>query len=182
MTVQIASLLVLIVVALVLFALERLPTDVIALGMLLALVLCGLLPAEQAFASFANDAVVLIFGLLVLTATLTHTGVVDMIGRAVLRLTAQRPSRLLSVLTVSSAALSAFISNTATTALFVPIAMGLARRYSDDFQWGFTLRALDSLLRRTGFAVDRKVWMCETCPEFETCDDPAEYLVLAHRA
>jgi SAM-dependent methyltransferase/uncharacterized protein YbaR (Trm112 family) len=61
-------------------------------------------------------------------------------------------------------------------------ALGLARRYSDDFQWGFTLRALDSLLRQAGFAVERKVWMCETCPEFDTCDDPAEYLVLARCA
>ena len=128
MTLQIAALLLLIVVALVLFALERLPADVIALGVLLALVLSGLLPAERAFASFANDAVILIFGLLVLTATLTHTGVVDMMGRAVLRLTARHPNSLLAVITVSAATLSAFISNTATTALFVPITMGLARR------------------------------------------------------
>jgi di/tricarboxylate transporter len=128
MTLHIASLLLLIVVALVLFALERLPADVIAIGVLLALVLVGLLPPERAFASFGSDAVVLIFGLLVLTATLAHTGVVDMIGRAVLRLTARHPNRLLAVITVAAATLSAFISNTATTALFVPITMGVARR------------------------------------------------------
>jgi di/tricarboxylate transporter len=66
MTLHIASLLLLIVVALVLFALERLPADVIAIGVLLALVLVGLLPPERAFASFGSDAVVLIFGLLVI--------------------------------------------------------------------------------------------------------------------
>jgi di/tricarboxylate transporter len=53
MTLHIAALLLLIVVALALFALERLPADVIALGILLALVLSGLLPADRAFASFA---------------------------------------------------------------------------------------------------------------------------------
>jgi SAM-dependent methyltransferase len=58
-------------------------------------------------------------------------------------------------------------------------AVGLARRYSDDFVWAFTLRALRSLLRRSGFALDRMVWMCETCPEVAVCDDPSEYLILA---
>jgi di/tricarboxylate transporter len=128
MTLQIATLLIVVAVALVLFALERLPADVTALGVLLVLVISGLLPVEIAFASFANDAVVMIFGLLVLTAALANTGVVDLVGRAVLRLTAQRPTWLLAVIVIAAAILSAFISNTAATALFLPITLGLARR------------------------------------------------------
>lgn len=128
MTVQIAALLILIVVALALMALERLPTDVIALGMVLALVLGGLLPPERAFASFGSDAVIMIFGLLVLTAALVHTGVVDEAGRTLERWSEKRPEGLLSTLMISAAVLSAFISNTATTALLLPVTLSLARR------------------------------------------------------
>ena len=115
-------------VALVLFSLERLPADVIALGLLLALILTGLLPPDQAFAGFGSDTVVVMFGLLVLTAALVHTGVVNRVGRVILRLTGDSPNQLLGVIMVAAATLSAFMSNTASTAFFVPITLGLARR------------------------------------------------------
>ena len=115
-------------IGMILFSLERLPSDVISLGILLTLILTGLLPPEQAFAGFGSDTVMMIFGLLVLTETLVRTGVVDTIGRAILRFTGDSARRLRAVIMVVPAFLSAFMSNTATTALFVPITMGLARR------------------------------------------------------
>ena len=126
MTLQVVLLLVVIAVALVLFSLERFPADVISLGTLLVLILTGLLPSQQAFAGFGSDTVIMIFGLLALTAALVHTGVDQLAGRTILRLAGTRP--LLVVLMVTAAAMSAFISNTATTALFVPIVFDLARR------------------------------------------------------
>jgi len=128
MTGAIALLLVIIVVAMILFSWERLPTDVTAMGILLVLILTGLLPPEQAFAGFASDTAVMIFGLLVLTTTLVHTGVSEMAGRQLLKLTGKNAERLLAIIMVTAAVLSAFISNTATTALFVPITLTLARR------------------------------------------------------
>ena len=112
MTVQIALMLLVIAVALVLFSLERLPADIIAMGVVLTLTFAGLLPPERAFAGFGSDAVIMIFGLLVLTAALVHTGVVDMAGRAILRLAGDNPNRLLVVIVIVAAVLSAFISNT----------------------------------------------------------------------
>ena len=134
MTPQIGLLLFIIAAALVLFSLERVSTDVIALGTLLALILTGLVPANQAFAGFGSDVVMMILGLLILTAALLRTGVVEMSGRALLRLTGEDPSspdvshRVLVVITVAVALLSAFISNTAATAFFLPITVGIAAR------------------------------------------------------
>jgi di/tricarboxylate transporter len=128
MTAQMALLLSIIGVALVLFSLERLPADVIAMGVLLAITVTGLLPPGQAFASFGSDTVVMIFGLLVLTAALARTGVVDIVGRAILRLVGDEPDRLSVIIMIVAATLSAFISNTAATAFFVPITLSLARR------------------------------------------------------
>jgi di/tricarboxylate transporter len=113
----------------VLFSLEHLPTDVIALGILLTLALTDLLPPDEIFAGFGSDTVVMIFGLLVLTAALVRTGVVDMIGSRLLRMTGEKSHGLLGIIMGTTALLSAFISNTATTtALFVPLTISLARR------------------------------------------------------
>jgi di/tricarboxylate transporter len=128
MTPDITLLLVIIGVALVLFAFEWFPTDVIALGILITLILTGLVPSDQAFLGFGSDAVIMILGLLILTAALTRTGVVEMAGRWILRGTGQDAGRVLLIIVIASAVLGAFMSNTASTAFFVPITIGLAGR------------------------------------------------------
>jgi di/tricarboxylate transporter len=125
---QIALLLFIIVTATVLFAFERVPTDVIALGVLVTLILTGLLDTEEALSGFGSDTFILLLGLLILTATLTRTGVVEMAGRAILRHTSDNPNQLLIIVMLASAGLGAFMSNTASTAFFLPVVLGLARR------------------------------------------------------
>jgi di/tricarboxylate transporter len=127
-TPEIILLLVIIAITLVLFSLERIPADVVALGVMLSLILTGLLPAEQAFAGFGSDTVMMILGLLILTAALTRTGVVSQVGRLVMRYTGQEPKRLLTIIVISAAVMSAFMSNTASAAFFLPIVLGLAQR------------------------------------------------------
>jgi di/tricarboxylate transporter len=128
MDLQIGLLLGIIAVALVFFSFEWLPIDVVALGVLLALILTGLLPLDKAFDGFGSDTFILILGLLILTASLMRTGVVAVAGRLITRYTGDKPRRALAVITVASATLSAFMSNTASTAFFLPIVIGLARR------------------------------------------------------
>jgi di/tricarboxylate transporter len=127
MDVQVLVLLGTILTALVLFSLERIPTDAIALGVLLFLVLTGLLPAEQAFAGFGSDVFVMILGLLILMEALSRTGATDFVGSAILRRTDSGLNRLLLTVMVSAVAIGAFMSNTAATAFFLPIVIGLAR-------------------------------------------------------
>lgn len=81
MTFPIVLLLALTIVAMVLFAVEIISADVVALGLLLALTLTGLLPPERAFAGFGSDAVIVIPGLLILTGALLRTGVMELAGR-----------------------------------------------------------------------------------------------------
>ena len=70
MTLPIALLLGIIVVAMILFSFERIPADIVGLVILMMLTITGLLPPEETFAGFGSDAVIMIFGLLVLTAAL----------------------------------------------------------------------------------------------------------------
>lgn len=128
MTGEIAIVLMILAISLVLFSFEWLPVDVVALGILLALILTGVLPIEKAFAGFGSDTVMLILGLLILTAALVHTGVVDLFGRYLSEKTGTSPNRILAIIMAASAGLSSMISNTAATAFFIPIVIGLARR------------------------------------------------------
>ncbi|MFH1926681.1 MAG: SLC13 family permease [Chloroflexota bacterium] len=114
--------------AVVLFSLERVPADVTALGILLFLVLTGLLPSREAFAGFGSDVVVMMLGLLILMEALSRTGVTSLAGRALQRWGEGNTERLLLVVMVAAVTLGAFMSNTAATAFFLPIVIGLARR------------------------------------------------------
>ncbi len=128
MTLEIAVLLGIIALALIMFSIERIPADIVAMGLLVVLVVTGLLPAEQAFAGFGSDAVIMIFSLLILTAALLRTGVVEMAGRMIIRRVGEHPRRILLVSLTAPAVLSAFISNTAATAFFLPVLIGVGRR------------------------------------------------------
>ena len=127
-TIQIWLLLGTVLVGLILFALEIIPTDVTALGILIFLIVAGLLPLEKAFAGFGSDAVIMILGILVMVEALNRTGVTDWVGRLILRRTNTSEQKILLVIMIASAAMGAFISNTAATAFFLPIAINLAYR------------------------------------------------------
>jgi di/tricarboxylate transporter len=128
MTYQIALLFAFVGVALVLFATEWVEADVTALGVLIAMVLTGILPAEKAFAGFGSDTVIMILGLLIMTSALMRTGVMDLVGRWIVRHAGEKARRLQTVVMTSAAGLSAFMSNTAATAFFVPVTFGVAKR------------------------------------------------------
>jgi di/tricarboxylate transporter len=128
MDIQIALVLSTVIAALVLFSIEKIPVDVTALGILLFLILTGLLPAEEAFAGFGSDVVVMMLGLLILVAALTRTGVTDIVGRVLLRPSEASEQELLLAVMGMAALVGAFMSNTTATAFFLPIVITLARR------------------------------------------------------
>jgi di/tricarboxylate transporter len=118
-------------VAIVLFAWDRIPADVVALGVMLAVIASGLLPADRAFAGFSSDTVMMILGLLVMSAGLIQTGVVEITGRYVFDLAGRNPAIFLPLIMTSAAVVSAFMSNTAATAFFVPLVIGYAAKVSE---------------------------------------------------
>ncbi len=128
MTFEIGLLLGLIVVALVFFSFEWVSADVVGMGLVIALVLTGLVPVKEAFAGFGSETVIMILSLLIMTAALLKTGVVDLVGRAILRHVGKSPNVMLLVIMLSVASLSAFISNTAAAAFFVPVVIGIASK------------------------------------------------------
>jgi di/tricarboxylate transporter len=128
MTLEIAYLLTLIVVALVLFTTEVFSIDVVGLLLLLALTVPGILSPSQALAGFGSETIFVLIGLFVLTAGIRETGVIERIGLRLAAFGGDKPEALTKMLVISATAMSAFISNTITTAVLLPITMGSAKR------------------------------------------------------
>ncbi|GAA5532880.1 SLC13 family permease [Deinococcus aluminii] len=120
-------LLILFALALVLFATEWLPVDVTALLLLGALLALGLLTPKAAFAGFGSDTVLTLASLFILTRVLLRAGVIEWVGVTLARRARNAGSMMRGMLS-AVAGVSAFTSNTATTAVFLPVVTGLARR------------------------------------------------------
>jgi len=128
MTISIILLLIILVVALLFFSFEWIPPDVTAIGVLVALIVFGLVPLDQAFSGFGSDTFILLMGLLIMTAALMRTGVVEVVGRILLQYTANHPGSLLPATMIAVAIMSTFINNTAAAAFFLPVILGLSQR------------------------------------------------------
>ena len=128
MTPQIAIVLALLFVALILFSTERIPIEVVSLLLVMALVLTNTLTAGEAFAGFGNDIVITIAGLFILTGGLARTGIIDLVGRRLHRTAGDSEFRMVTLIMFAAAFCAAVMKNTTTTAMFLPVVLGIAAR------------------------------------------------------
>jgi di/tricarboxylate transporter len=127
MTFEIGLTLAILALAVVLFISERLPIDLVALIVLAALALTGLVSAEQALAGFSNAAIVTVWGVFILSGGLTRTGLAGEMGQWILRF-GRGNAKTLVILLFVSAFLSAFMNNVGVTAMLLPVVVDVARR------------------------------------------------------
>ena len=110
-----------------LFLYGRWRHDIVAAAALVACVVVGLVPADQAFAGFSHPAVITVACVLILSSALLHTGVVDLLAQRVLP-TDAGPTVTISALVGLSAVLSSFMNNVGALALLMPLAIQIAQR------------------------------------------------------
>lgn len=146
MTYEIATVLLLLLLAMVGFTFEWIPAEVVALGLMLGFVVTGVLDPAAAFQGFANETVMMILGLLIMTAVLGKTGLMESVSRLLLRLTGDSPGKFLWLLLIGVGVLSSFMSNTAATAFFIPVAIGVARRLKAEISGYLLPMAFASIL------------------------------------
>jgi di/tricarboxylate transporter len=115
-------------VAVTLFVTERLRIDVVALGVLVALMALNILTPQEAVSGFANDTVISFAALFVVGGAVFRTGLAALISDRVLSVAGSGQTRLLVVLMLAVGALSAFISSTGVVALMLPAVVTIARR------------------------------------------------------
>ncbi|HEU5097977.1 MAG TPA: SLC13 family permease [Roseiflexaceae bacterium] len=102
--------------------------DLVALLVLLALSISGIVTPEQAVAGFSRSAVLTIVGLFVITATLERTGVVQWLADQLAQLGGTRETRMIAVFMGAGALLSLVMNNIAAGAVLLPAAVTVARQ------------------------------------------------------
>lgn len=121
--------LVLLVSAIAMFAVGKPRMDVVAVLMIVALPLTGVLTVPETLAGFADPNVVLIVGMLPFAQALEQTGGVDLIVDGLLgAVGGAGPTMILAAIFVMTAVIGLFVSNTATAVLMAPIAITTAQQ------------------------------------------------------
>lgn len=118
----------LVAVTMALLLFERIRPDLLALAVLVALGLLGLVPAEQLFDGFAGHAVISVIATMILGAGLDRTGMLDRLAMALLRASRGVEERLILYAAAVAGTMSSVMQNPSVAALFLPVASRLSAR------------------------------------------------------
>src|SRR5476651_1105717 len=118
----------LLAVAMVLFASNKLRMDVVALLVIIAFVMSGTLTLNEAVAGFSDPNVILIAALFVVGHGLVRTGVAYQVGEWLMKVAGNSEIRMLVLLMITVAGLGAFMSSTGVVAIFIPVVLSVCAK------------------------------------------------------
>lgn len=110
------------------FAIGKIRSDVVALCALILLMVSGILTPDEALSGFSNSVVIMMIGLFVVGGAIFQTGLAKMISGRMLKLAGDSELRLFLLTMVVTSFIGAFVSNTGTVALMLPIVVSLAAK------------------------------------------------------
>lgn len=116
------------IIAFVLFLTEKLPADLVALLVVVALGVSGILTPEETFSGFSRSAVITIMAIYILAEALQRTGVTEQVGNILLKVGGKSELRLVVAVMIAGAFLSLFMNNIAAAAVLLPAASGAAKK------------------------------------------------------
>lgn len=119
--------LVILVAGVVAFATEKLPVDLVAIMIMGALLVAGVVTIEEGLSGFSNPATITVGAMFVLSAALTRTGALQPLTRLLVRFS-RYPFVFLVLLIPLAALPSAFINNTPVVAVFLPLVLAVCAK------------------------------------------------------
>ncbi len=128
MTLEIGIVLVVLIGAVIMFATERFPVDVVAIIAMSILVISGVISPEQGVSGFSNSATVTVACMFILSTALFKSGAVVAIGNKMAKLFQYNYWLGITATMFVVGTISAFINNTPVVAIFIPILVGAAAK------------------------------------------------------
>lgn len=117
---------VILLITIILFVWGKLRPDMVALLSMLALFVTGVIDTREAIGGFADNTVILIAVLFVVGEGISRSGVATWLGHRIVQQSGSSQDRLLLLIMIGTALLSAFISNTGTVAMMIPVVVAAA--------------------------------------------------------
>ena len=118
--------LVILLLSVIFFVNGKVRSDIVALCALIALLLFQILTPDEALAGFSNNVVIMMIGLFVVGGAIFQTGLAKMISSKLMKLAGNSETKLFLLVMVVTSAIGAFVSNTGTVALLLPIVVSMA--------------------------------------------------------
>ena len=118
--------LIILALTMVFFISGKIRSDIIALCALASLIILGILNPQEAFAGFSSTSVIMMVGLFVVGGAIFQTGLAKMISSKLMRLAGSSETRLFVLVMAVTSFMGAFVSNTGTVAIMIPIVVSMA--------------------------------------------------------
>ncbi|HSG43177.1 MAG TPA: SLC13 family permease [Anaerolineales bacterium] len=115
-------------ISIILFITEWVRMDVVALLVLGALAVTGMVTPADALSGFSSPAVVTVWAVLILSGALARTGVASLIGRRLMRLAGDSEVRLMVIIMLTVGILSGFMNTIGVVSLFLPVVLDISRK------------------------------------------------------
>jgi di/tricarboxylate transporter len=125
---DIAQMLVILAISIFLFIADWIRVDVVALLVLLALILTGLITPTEAFEGFSSPAVITVWAVFIVSGGLFYTGVANRLGDQLLKVAGTRPPRLIGLLMATVGLMSGVMNNVGATAVLMPAVVSMSRK------------------------------------------------------
>ncbi|MGI8543335.1 MAG: SLC13 family permease, partial [Aridibacter sp.] len=127
MSFEIAIVFAVAVIAVILFATEKLSVDVVAIVIMSTLLVSGIISPEEGISGFSNKATVTVAAMFIISAALFKTGAVSFLGELTTKIFKKGYWFGLITVMISVGFFSAFINNTPVVAIFIPILIGVSK-------------------------------------------------------
>lgn len=118
----------LLIIAIILFATDKFPIDLITVGLLIVLTSLGILTPAEAFRGFGSDFIIMLASIFVVGAAMQKSGVLEIIGDRFIKIPRKRirwlPTYIMSTVSITSA----FMNNTTVTAMYVAPIVSICRK------------------------------------------------------
>jgi len=127
MTIEIGIVLAFTLAAIILFATEKLPVDLVSIMVMIGLILSGVITPAEGLDGFSHPATVTVGAMFILSAGLYRTGAVNFIGSKLIQAGKKNFWLALVLLMATAGTFSAFINDTAVVAILIPVVLVLAQ-------------------------------------------------------
>ncbi len=127
MTIEIILVFIVILCAVILFATEKLSVDLVAISVMAALIVFGIISPVEAISGFSNQATVTVAAMFIISAALFKTGAVNFLGKVTSDVFKKSFWFGLVAVMIAVGFFSAFINNTPVVAIFIPILLSVSK-------------------------------------------------------
>ncbi len=118
--------LIILLITVALFIWGRIRADIVALAALASLLIFGILTPTEALAGFSSPIVIMMIGLFVVGGAIMQTGLAKLTGNKLMALSHGNEAVAFVLVMLVTSFIGAFVSNTGTVALMMPIVMSMA--------------------------------------------------------